>query len=285
MKYVYLFVCLWCTTFSFSQDQPTTKAETTEVSDEVAFEVIETVPVYSGCDENMENLAIKKCMSTKMTALVNKNFNTKLAQTLHLSPGKHRISVQFKVDKEGHVIDVRARAPHPTLEKEAIRVTKLIPQLDKPGYQLGKPVIVPYGFPISFTVEDAPKSTSRATSSSKEKPAKIDSYPMYRSCSEKLDYQGTKSCTTEKIVDFIKLGFNYELADKLFPLDESTQFLVEFTIDEKGKTKNITAKAHKKEIAAEAIKLLKRLPKMKKPGYLNGKPVAVPFRILMTIYF
>jgi hypothetical protein len=118
-----------------------------------------------------------------------------------------------------------------------------------------------------------------------EKITKVDSYPVYRSCSENLDLQGTKSCTTEKIVDFIKLGFNYELADKLFPQDKSTQFLVEFTIDEKGKTKNITAKAHKKEIAAEAIKLLKRLPKMKKPGYLNGKPVAVPFRILMTIYF
>lgn len=283
MKYLYLFVCLWCTTFSFSQDNSTKKEEVTETSKEAPFQVIENVPIYSGCDENMGNLALKQCMSSKMTTLVNKNFNTKLAQSLNLSPGKHRISVQFKVDTKGNVVDVRARAPHPTLEKEAIRVTKLIPQLDKPGYQKGKPVIVPYGFPISFIVDDGPKAST--TSSSEEKTNKIDSYPIYRSCSEKLDYQGTKSCTTEKIVDFIKLGFNYELADKLFPLDESTQFLVEFTIDEKGKTKNITAKAHKKEIAAEAIKLLKRLPKMKKPGYLNGEPVAVPFRILMTIYF
>ncbi|MDO6596282.1 hypothetical protein Q4512_05100 [Oceanihabitans sp. 2_MG-2023] len=120
---------------------------------------------------------------------------------------------------------------------------------------------------------------------SQETTNKAESFPVYRSCSENLDYQGLKSCTTEKIMNFITLSFNYELADKLFPQEESTQFLVEFIIDEKGKTKNITAKAHKKEIAAEAIKLLKRLPKMKKPGYLNGKPVAVPFKILMTIYF
>ena len=121
--------------------------------------------------------------------------------------------------------------------------------------------------------------------SQEEVTTKIDNYPVYRSCSENLDYQGLKSCTTEKIMDFIKLSFNYELADKLFPLEESTQFLVEFIIDEKGKPKNINAKAHKKEIAAEAIKLIKRLPRMKKPGYLNGKPVAVPFKILMTVYF
>ncbi|MBQ0788749.1 MAG: hypothetical protein KBT69_14720 [Oceanihabitans sp.] len=283
MKYLYLFVCLLFTVTSFSQDNSTTKTEVTEASNEVPFQVIEKVPIYSGCDENMGNQALKECMGSQIATLVNKHFNTKLAQSLKLSPGKHRISVQFKVDKEGNVVGVRAKAPHPTLEKEAIRVTKLIPQLDKPGYQKGKPVIVPYGFPISFIVDDGPKAST--TSSPEEKTNKIDSYPIYRSCSENLDYQGTKICTKEKIIDFIKLGFNYELADKLFPLDKSTQFLVEFTIDEKGKTKNITAKAHKKEIAAEAIKLVKRLPKMKKPGYLNGEPVPVPFRILMTIYF
>lgn len=120
---------------------------------------------------------------------------------------------------------------------------------------------------------------------SQEKSNKLDSYPAYRSCSKKLDYQGLKSCTREKIINFIKLSFNTELADKLFPLDKSTQFLVEFIIDENGNAKNINAKAHKKEIAAEAIKVVKRLPKMKKPAYLNGKPVAVPYKILMTIYF
>lgn len=279
MKYLSLFVCIMYTLFSFSQDNPSISTEGTS---EVPFQVIENVPIYSGCDENMGNQALKKCMSSQIATLVNENFNTKLAQSLQIPPGKHRISVQFKVDKQGNVFGVKARAPHPKLEKEAIRVTQLIPQLDRPGYQFGNPVIVPYGFPISFTIE-AHKPSSTAPKDTKT--IKIDSYPIYRSCSENLDYQGLKSCTTEKIINFIKLGFNYELADKLFPLDKSTQFLVEFTIDEKGKTKNITAKAHKKEIAAEAIKLLKRLPKMKKPGLLNGEPVAVPFKILMTIYF
>ena len=44
---------------------------------------------------------------------------------------------------------VRARAPHPNLKKEAIRVVNMIPKM-KPGMQLGKAVIVPYSLPIIF---------------------------------------------------------------------------------------------------------------------------------------
>ena len=81
------------------------------------------------------------------------------------------------------------------------------------------------------------------------------------------------------------MSFNMELADKLFPLKKSAKVLVEFTINKKGKIENINAKANKREMAVEAIRVLKRLPKLKKPGYKNGKPVNVPFGILMTLYF
>ena len=64
----------------------------------------------------------------------------------------------FKIDKEGNIIDIKARAKHPNLEKEAIRVISLLPKLIKPGYQRGKPVIVPYSLPIIFNVvADIPK--------------------------------------------------------------------------------------------------------------------------------
>ncbi|WP_191858106.1 energy transducer TonB [Hanstruepera ponticola] len=86
-------------------------------------------------------------------------------------------------------------------------------------------------------------------------------------------------------MDYIKVSINYELADKLFPLDKSTQFHVSFTINKKGKLENITAKAHKREMAAEAIHVLKRMPKLKKPGYLNGKPIDTEMSFLITIHF
>jgi protein TonB len=160
MKYFYLFVCLLFTVSSFSQDNLKTINKVTEDTAEVSFSIIEKVPVYSGCDENMGNQALKQCMGSQIATFIGKNFNKKLVKTLNLPAGKHRISVQFKVDKEGNIVGVRARAPHPVLEKEAIRVVRLIPKMDKPGIQKGKPVIVPYGFPISFTVE-APKPLSK----------------------------------------------------------------------------------------------------------------------------
>ena len=80
-------------------------------------------------------------------------FNTELANDLGLE-GRQRISVQFKIDKNGKVANVRARAPHPRLEQEAIRVIQSLPKMI-PGKQRGKPVGVLYSLPILFKVEEA----------------------------------------------------------------------------------------------------------------------------------
>ncbi|MFD2822214.1 energy transducer TonB [Lacinutrix iliipiscaria] len=127
--------------------------EEVEEDIEVPFAIIENVPVFPGCESKKNNNERKKCMSEKISKFVNKKFNSELAQDLGLRSGKHRISIQFKVDKSGNVVGVAARAPHPRLEKEAVRVVSQLPKM-KPGMQRGKPVTVPYGFPISLQVQD-----------------------------------------------------------------------------------------------------------------------------------
>ena len=117
---------------------------------EVSFSSVENVPIYPGCEKG-NNEKRRKCMSEKISKLVQKNFNTELASDLGLS-GRQRISVIFKIDKSGNVTGVRSRAPHPQLEDEAIRVINLLPKM-KPGMQLGKAVIVPYALPIIFEVK------------------------------------------------------------------------------------------------------------------------------------
>jgi len=87
------------------------------------------------------------CLANKITVLVNRNFNPKLAKTLGLKPEVKHIFVLFKIDKTGKVVDIKARAPHKKLEEEAIRVIKLIPQM-KPGFYHGKKVAVKYSLPI-----------------------------------------------------------------------------------------------------------------------------------------
>ena len=139
-------------------DQETEIVEVEEVEVEevdedidVPFSVIENVPIFPGC-ESGNNAAKRDCMSKKISQFVNKKFNTDLAGDLGLS-GRQRINVIFKIDRTGNVVGIRARAPHPGLEKEAVRVIGLLPKM-KPGKQRGKPVNVPYSLPIIFQVQD-----------------------------------------------------------------------------------------------------------------------------------
>jgi protein TonB len=126
--------------------------EEVEEDIEVPFAVIENVPVFPGCEKEKTNDAKRKCMSEKITQVVSKNFNTELAGEYGLS-GIQKIIVIFKIDKSGNITNVQARAPHPSLEKEAKRVIGKIPQM-QPGKQRGKAVVVPYSLPITFKVQD-----------------------------------------------------------------------------------------------------------------------------------
>ena len=119
---------------------------------EIPFGIIDQVPVFPGCEGLAANADKKMCMSKGVQELVGQNFNTKLAHELGLK-GRQRINVMFKINNEGDVVDVRARAPHPTLTEEAIRVIKTLPKMI-PGEQKGKKVNVPYSLPIIFQVKE-----------------------------------------------------------------------------------------------------------------------------------
>lgn len=120
--------------------------------EDVIFEAIENVPVYPGCENKKTNEEKRKCMSDKITELVRKKFNTDLGSDLGLH-GKQVIRTQFKIDKTGRVNDIKIRAAHPELEKEANRVINFIPVMT-PGKQFDKNVGVIYTLPIIFQVQD-----------------------------------------------------------------------------------------------------------------------------------
>ncbi|HAT63588.1 energy transducer TonB [Aureisphaera sp. CAU 1614] len=143
-------------------DLETQEAETKkEEKENIAFAVIENVPVFPGCyaDSNQE---LKACMSLNIQKHVVNNFNLSLANSLNLPSGKQRIAVQFKIDKFGFIVNVRARAEHPALEEEAIRVVQSLPRMI-PGKQRGKEVGVLYALPIIFHVEgETPQNEKQA---------------------------------------------------------------------------------------------------------------------------
>ena len=113
---------------------------------EVAFAVIEDVPVFPGC-EGLSKERTKTCFQEKMQAHVIKNFNyPEMALELGI---QGRVSVVFIIDSKGYVTNIRSRGPDKILETEAERIIGKLPQM-KPGKQRGKPVKVAYAVPIFF---------------------------------------------------------------------------------------------------------------------------------------
>lgn len=112
--------------------------------------MVENVPVFPGCEGSEEEL--KTCFQENITSHVAKNFNSDLAKNLELKPGVKRVFVIFKIDKEGNITDVQARAPHKAVQDEAIRVVSNMPKMI-PGKYQGQAVGVKYSLPIAFKVD------------------------------------------------------------------------------------------------------------------------------------
>ncbi len=120
-----------------------------EEIEEVPFAVIEEAPIYPGCKGSKAQR--KQCLQDKIKELVYKKYNVGLAGELGLVPGKKKVYVLFKIDHRGDVVDVQARGPHKRLEKEAVRVVKLLPKMI-PAKQRGRKVSVRYTLPITLQV-------------------------------------------------------------------------------------------------------------------------------------
>ncbi|CAM1359441.1 energy transducer TonB [Tenacibaculum xiamenense] len=124
--------------------------EEEDLVEDVPFSIIEDVPVFPGCKGTKAQK--KACLNQKMNKHIQRYFDADLANELGLSPGKKRIYLVFKIGKTGNIEDIQARAPHPRLKQEAIRIAKKLPKME-PGKQRGRPVRVGYTLPITFNVE------------------------------------------------------------------------------------------------------------------------------------
>lgn len=120
------------------------------IVEDIPFILIEDAPEFPGCSGTKDEM--KACFVSEIRKFVGKKFDNHLAEELGLAPGVKKIFVMFKIDKTGNIVEIKARAPHIKLQKEAIRVVELLPKM-KPGKQRGNPVSVKYVLPIAFKVE------------------------------------------------------------------------------------------------------------------------------------
>jgi len=110
---------------------------------EEVFDLVETMPVFSGCEEG-DN----KCEEVAMVRFLMENL--RYPEEAREEGIKGKVYVQFVIGKDGIVRDVSIlRSPHELLSAEAIRVVSMFPPFT-PGTQRGKPVSVRYRLPVNF---------------------------------------------------------------------------------------------------------------------------------------
>lgn len=135
-----------------------------KAKDAMPYATVDQAPAYPGC-QDLSGKELQKCTTDKITNFVNTNFDTSLGKKLGIS-GMTRIVVQFKIDEDGNITDVRSRSladkaeVREKLQTEATRVVSSLPQM-QPGQAKGKNVAVMYSLPIQFAVPEKSEKSEK----------------------------------------------------------------------------------------------------------------------------
>lgn len=109
-----------------------------KVEEEQIFQVVEEMPEYPG--------GMAECLKFISS-------NIKYPTIAQENGVQGRVIVQFVVNQDGSIVDpVVMRSVDPYLDKEALRVIKMMPKW-KPGKQRGKAVRVKYTVPVTFKLQ------------------------------------------------------------------------------------------------------------------------------------
>ncbi|WP_299123150.1 energy transducer TonB [uncultured Tenacibaculum sp.] len=114
----------------------------------IPFHLVEQIPLFKKC-KNTPLLGQTKCFEKQMLKHVVNNFNYPKEAMNQGIEGK--VMVQFTIDTDGNVIDIKKRGPKggELLETEATRLIAKLPKFI-PGKHNGNNVNVKYALPIIF---------------------------------------------------------------------------------------------------------------------------------------
>ncbi len=124
-----------------------------EVPEEVLnFEVVESVPVFPGCEKATNNTERKACFQEKILAFVRNEFKyPPKALDLRL---QGKVFIQFIVEKDGNISNITViRGADPILDREAVRVITNLPHI-APATQRGQPVRMRFVMPITAKFQE-----------------------------------------------------------------------------------------------------------------------------------
>ncbi|MBV7269377.1 energy transducer TonB [Winogradskyella luteola] len=240
--------------------------------------------IFEGCDDIDDK---ERCYEIKLQELIGKNLNLrKVKDTLFFNAEKDTIVVHTgimynekgAIDKEYSYVSTTVKDFSNNKMKYFLdSIPNVKPVLDDYDNGVSSRVQKLFGFlldktndsivPIlGYTPEEVPFSY-------------IEKVPVYKGSNKRLDNIELKKCMNEKVKKLVSENFNPNLASKLGLSPGVKRIFVMFKIDKKGNVTNIVARGPHKALEEEAIRVIKKIPKLKKPGYQRKKPVIVPYAL------
>lgn len=139
-----------------TETDETEEVETIQMEEEVpdeplSFAVVESVPVFPGCEDASTNEEKKLCFQQQILKYVGKNFNfPEMAKQMGI---QGKVYVNFVIEKDGSISNVKVvRGVDKLLDDEAVRVVKSLPKMT-PAKQRGKPVRMSFTLPINAKLQ------------------------------------------------------------------------------------------------------------------------------------
>lgn len=192
-----------------------------------------------------------------------------------------KVFVQFVINKNGEVANPRiARGIDPLLDNEIVRVVQNMPKW-APGKNNGEPVNVVKTIPVSFINNSQTNVTENTTNPADsikvvllENPETNTYDTVYIVAEEMPEYSDGDLQMRKFIarnVQYPKDARNKNIQGKV---------IVYYVVNEKGGIENVSVpESIHPLLDAEAIRVVKKMPKSFKPGKVQGKPV----KVLLTV--
>ncbi len=125
--------------FSFSGNKNETYNYSVSATQDTIYDQADEMPEFPG-----GKLALRKFLAE----------NVKYPEIAKKNKVEGTVFIKFVVDKTGKVGDaVIQKGISESIDKEALRVVKMLPPFKKPGYNNGKPVDVYFSIPITFSLK------------------------------------------------------------------------------------------------------------------------------------
>lgn len=181
---------------------------------------------------------------------------------------KH-IYIYFGINKKGKLTDLKSNTMSPKVNDQIIKIFKDFP-LEK--LNISQPnKLESYRYSL---ITKAHKNIIECN----DKP-EIYAYPLFdKSCEKSSSALDVKSCFNDKISSIIIFEFDRQLKTKT-KLTGEIRLLTKFEINTEGEFVNIKVKAPNPFLENEMIRIIKEIPKVYKPAYLNGKLTTSKFTI------